>query len=318
MMNNWANISIDVDSLSSIYKGQGCSRADGYTFVEFRSGLGNLSNFFSKYSIHTTMFMVGNDFLYEKNHSAIKEIATNGHEIANHSMTHPQGFRWLPEEEKEKELTAMSDICQEVTGKRPIGFRSPGWNVDDATLTVLNKLGYAYDSSVFPTLLMPLMKFAHWSSMSKQKKQDRTTMGQASYMFSPLSPYHVSNHSLGKRGDNSLIEFPISVSPYLRIPFFATLLLFTGISFYKKLFRSIRAAGLPVHFQMHLSDFIDYNIPELKDQIPGSKKGTYVPQSLRTPLSKKLELFRAMIDLIAQDYNFITLEQWAAKMRTEQ
>jgi hypothetical protein len=316
-MNNWGNISIDVDSLSSIYKGQGCSRPGGYTFVEFRAGLENLSNFFSRYAIKTTMFMVGNDFLNNKNHAAIKEISNNGHEIANHSMTHPQSFRWLSEKEKEIELVAMSDICQEVTGKRPVGFRSPGWNIDDATLPVLNKLRYVYDSSVFPTSFMPLMKFAHWSSMSKQKKQDRTTMGQVSYMFSPLSPYHVSSYSLGKKGNNFLIEFPISVSPYLRIPFFATLLLFTGIGFYRKLYRSIHAAGLPVHFQMHLSDFIDYSIPELKDQMPGNKKGAYIPQSLHTPLSKKLDLFSEMIDLIAEDYTFITLDQWAKKIQVD-
>ena len=151
--------------------------------------------------------------------------------------------------------------------------------------------------------------------MSEQKKHDRTTMGQTSYMFSPLSPYHVSNYSLGKKGSNSLIEFPISVSPYLRIPFFATLLLFTGIGFYKKLYRSIRNAGLPVHFQMHLSDFIDYSIPELKNQMPGNKKGAYIPQSLHTPLSNKLDLFSEMIDLITQDYNLITLDQWAKRIR---
>ena len=316
-MNNWGNISVDVDSLSSIYKGHGCSLPGGYTFVEFRTGLENLSNFFSKYAIKTTMFMVGNDFLYKKNHASIKEIANNGHEIANHSMTHPQGFRWLLEKEKEMELDSMSDICWEVTGKRPVGFRSPGWNIDDATLPVLNKLKYVYDSSVFPTSLMPLMKFAHWSSMSKQKKQDRTTMGQTSYMFSPLSPYHVSDYSLGKRGNNSLIEFPISVSPYLRVPFFATLFLITGIGFYRKLYRSIRAVGLPVHFQMHLSDFIDYSIPELKDQMPGNKKGVYIPQSLHTPLSRKLDLFSELIDLIAPDYSFITLDQWAKRIRSD-
>ncbi len=316
-MNDWGNISIDVDSLSSIYKGQGCSRPGGYTFVEFRSGLENLSDFFSRYAIKTTMFMVGDDFLYEKNQTAIKEISNNGHEIANHSMTHPQGFRWLSKQEKEMELAAMSDICHEVTGKRPIGFRSPGWNIDDATLPVLNKLKYAYDSSVFPTSLMPLMKFTHWSSMSKQKKQDRTTMGQINYMFSPLPPYHVSKHSLGKKGNNSLVEFPISVSPYLRIPFFATLLLFTGLGFFKKLYRLIRVAGLPVHFQMHLSDFIDYSIPELKDQMPGNKQGAYIPQSLNTPLPKKIDLFSKMIELIGQDYNFITLEQWTKRLRMD-
>jgi peptidoglycan/xylan/chitin deacetylase (PgdA/CDA1 family) len=313
-MNRWGNISIDVDSLSSIYKGQGCSRPGGYTFIEFRAGLENLSNFFSRNNIKTTMFMVGNDFLYKKNHAAINNIFDDGHEIANHSMTHPQGFRCLSEREKEKELVSVSDICLDVVGKRPVGFRSPGWNIDDTTLPLLNKLKYKYDSSVFPTSLMPMMKFAHWSSTSKLTKQDRTTMGQIKYIFAPLRPYHVSNDSLGDRGNNTLIEFPVSVTPLLRIPFFATLLLFTGIGFYRTLFRSIRRAGLPVHFQMHLSDFIDYSIPELKNQMPGNNSGAYVPQSLNTPLSKKLDLFSEMIDLIAQDYNFITLDQWANKI----
>lgn len=314
-MSNWGNISIDVDSLSSIYKGQGCSRPGGYTYLEYRMGLENLLNFFSKYQIKTTMFMVGNDFLYNENHSSIRDIANEGHEIANHSMTHPQGFRWLSQSEKEEELSSMSDICFEVTGKRPIGFRSPGWNIDDSALPVLEKLGFKYDSSVFPTLLMPVMKFAHWSSMSKQKKQDRTTMGQINYMFSPIEPYHVSDRSLGKRGNNELVEFPISVSPFLRIPFFATLLLFTGVGFYKKLYRSIQAAGLPIHFQMHLSDFIDYSIPELEDQMPTNKQGAYVPQSLNTPLSKKINLFSEMIEIIGQNYEFITLKQWVENIR---
>ena len=315
-MNRIGSISIDVDSLSSIYKGQGCKRPGGYTFIEYRTGLKNLAEFFSRYKIKTTLFMVGNDFLYEKNHASIKTIANHGHEIANHSMTHPQGFRWLSIKEKEFELVSMSDICHDVLGQRPIGFRAPGWNIDDTTLPLLNKLKYTYDSSVFPTLLMPVMKFAHWSSMSKQKKADRTTMGQIMYLFSPLRPYNVSNHSFGKRGNNSLIEFPISVSPILRIPFFATLLLFSGIGVYKKLYRSIRRKGLPVHFQMHLSDFIDYSIPELKDQMPEINTGAYLPQSLNTPINRKLDLFQEMIELIAQDYNFITLNQWANKIRS--
>lgn len=313
-MKRWGNISIDVDSLSSIYKGQGCTRPGGYTSIEFRTGLDNVSNFFAKYAIKTTMFMVGNDFLHKENQKFIIDVANAGHEIANHSMTHPQGFRWLSEREKEKELVSMSDICQEVIGKRPVGFRSPGWNIDDATLPLLNKLKYKYDSSVFPTSLMPVMKFAHWLSTSKQIKQDRTTMGQIKYIFAPLRPYHVSDYSLGNRGNNALIEFPVSVSPFLRIPFFATLLLFTGIGFYRTLFRSISKAGLPLHFQMHLSDFIDYSLPELKDQMPENNSGAYVPQSLDTPLPKKLDLFREIIDLIAQEYNFITLDQWANKI----
>jgi hypothetical protein len=313
-MKRIGSISIDVDTLSSIYKGQGCRRPGGYTFIEFRTGLENLAKFFSKYRINTTLFMVGNDFLHKDNHSFIKNISDDGHEIANHSMTHPQGFRWLALKEKESELDSMANLCHEIIGRRPVGFRAPGWNIDDATLPLLRKLGYTYDSSVFPTSFMPIMKFAHWSSMSKQEKANRTTMGESKYIFSPLRPYNVSNDSLGKRGGNPIIEFPISVTPILRIPFFATLLLFMGIGFFKILYRSIRMAGLPIHFQMHLSDFIDYSIPELENQKPGMDIGAYIPQSLNTPLSKKLDLFTEFIDMAAQDYEFITLEKWAQKI----
>lgn len=309
-----ANISIDMDTLASIYKGQGCTRPGGYTYIEFRSGVENLLAFFDRVGIKSTMFMVGNDFLYEKNHAAIREIDRSGHEIANHSMRHPQGFRWLSAAEKEREIVEMNTACKSVIGKTPVGFRSPGWNVDDRTIPILNNLGFRYESSVFPTSFMPLLKLSHWLSMSGQPKTARTTMGQSDYMFAPLRPYHVADTSLRRKGNNSLIEFPISVSPLLRIPFFATLLLFSGIGFYRTLYRRIRAAGLPIHFQMHLSDFIDYSLPELNGQMPDASHGTYIPQALHTPLSHKVTIFQEMIEMMAADYDFITLTDWADRM----
>lgn len=313
-MSRTGSISVDVDSLSSIYKGQGCSRLDGYSFIEFRTGIENMLAFFDRFKLKVTMFMVGNDFLHEQNHEAIRAIQNEGHEIANHSMTHPQDFRWLSGEEKRRELNGMGDICETVTGRRPIGFRSPGWNIDDSAIPILNDLNYTYDSSVFPTYLMPLMKFAHWLSMSKQPRGVRTTMGQLDYMFAQKTPYRISDTSLRKTGKNKLFEFPLTVSPILRIPFFATLLLFTGISFYRLLYHSIEAAGLPVHFQMHLSDFIDYSLPELADQMPRINQGVYVPQALNTPLEKKLHVFEDMIALMIRDYSFITLEEWSRRI----
>ena len=314
-MKNLAFVSIDVDSLSSIYKGQGLNRPDGYTYIELRTGLEAILQFFEGYGIKTTLFMVGNDFLHQANHSAIRSIFHSGHEPANHSMTHPQGFRWLNPEEKSKEITAMGDICEEVTGIHPIGFRSPGWNIDDSTLPILKQLGYVYDSSVFPTSLMPLMKFAHWASMSGQPKPNRTTMGMWRYMAAPIAPYHCSQLSLAKRGESGIIEFPVSVTPILRIPFFATMLLFTGIKFYQMLYMNIKRSGLPVHFQMHLSDFVDYSLPELENQMPSTHKGAYVPQALGTPLKKKLDIFKKMMDLMSADYDFITLRERSERMK---
>ncbi len=309
-----ACISIDVDTLSSIYKGQGCTRPGGYTYVELQTGLENLARFFEKWNIETSLFMVGNDFKLAKNRSYIQDIHKAGHEIANHSMSHPQGFRWLSLQEKENEILSMGEICKEVVGEYPVGFRSPGWNTDDTTIPILKKAGYIYESSVFPTSIMPLMKLVHWLNMSKQTKTDRTTMGQMNYMFAPVKPYKTSLHSLSSKGEDGLIEFPVSVSPVLRIPFFATFLLLTGANFNQLLYRQIRKCKMPIHFQMHLSDFVDYDLPELANQIPVSGSGTAVPQALHTPLSKKLELFGQMIELMAADYNFSTLKQWAKRI----
>jgi len=310
-MNIPAAVSIDVDTLSSIYKGQGLERPGGYTFIELRSGLENIQLFFERYRIKTTLFMVGNDFILPSNQTAIKSIIKAGHEPANHSMTHPQGFRWLDPVQKREEIRSMGEICESVTGIRPLGFRSPGWNIDDSTIPLLKDLGYRYDSSVFPTSLMPLMKLAHWASMSGQAKPNRTTMGHWRYMAAPITPYQTSRTSLSSKGENGLVEFPVSVTPFLRLPFFATLLLKTGNTFYKTLYENIKHAGLPVHFQMHLSDFVDYSLPELQDQIPPMGQGAYVPQALATPLKKKLQVFGMMMDIMTSDYNFITLREWS-------
>lgn len=313
-MKNTAAVSIDVDTLSSIYKGQGLNHPGGYTFIELRTGLENIQQFFERYHIRTTLFMVGNDFQLKSNQAAIQFIIKSGHEPANHSMTHPQGFRWLNMDQKREEIRSMGDICESVTGIRPIGFRSPGWNIDNSAIPLLKEMGYRYDSSVFPTSLMPLMKFAHWASMSGQAKPNRTTMGMWRYMTAPITPYQVSQSSLSKKGKSGLIEFPVSVTPFLRLPFFATLLLKAGNKLYKTLYESIKRAGHPLHFQMHLSDFVDYSLPELQDQIPPTRQGAYVPQALATPLKKKLEVFGMMMDLMAADYDFITLNAWSERL----
>ncbi|HEX7555890.1 MAG TPA: hypothetical protein VF338_04645, partial [Leptolinea sp.] len=62
-----AAITMDVDTLESIYKGQGSRRSRGYTHAEMRIGLENFSRFLEPYRAKATLFMVGNDFKYSEN-----------------------------------------------------------------------------------------------------------------------------------------------------------------------------------------------------------------------------------------------------------
>jgi peptidoglycan-N-acetylglucosamine deacetylase len=305
-----AAITMDVDTLESIYKGQGCRRSSGYTHAEMRIGLENFSHFLEPYKANATLFMVGNDFRYPENIAPINAMAEAGNEIANHTLTHAQGFRLLSLAEKELELAGMEELCQQKIGCRPVGFRSPGWNIGDDALPILQRRGYLYDSSVFPTFLTPLLKTMHWYTMRSRAGIERTTLGHMKYMFAPVVPYRTSSTSLSERGDGGLIEFPVTVTPFFRLPFFATFLVSTGMGVFNMSLKAIRQLKRPLQFQFHLSDFVDYDHPDLADQVPIDGQGVYIPHALRMPLANKLAMFQQVMNAIAQDYEFNTLAKW--------
>jgi hypothetical protein len=308
-----AAVSCDVDTLASIYKGYDCRRSGGYTYVEFRMGIESFMRFLEPFGIKATLFMVGKDLLQEQNVPHARAAVAEGHEIANHTLSHVQGFRFLSPEEKEAEIAAMEEVCEEVTGKRPVGFRSPGWNISDDALPILKRRGYLYDSSVFPSSLNPLLKILQWFTVRKMSRKDRSTLGQLGYALAPTCPYRTSENSLGRRGDADFVEFPLTVVPLLRLPFFATFLLATGLQVFKTCFRILKAFKRPIFYQFHLSDFVDYDHPDLLDQVPRAR-GVYVPKALRISLSKKMSVLQPAMEMIASDSAFLRLDGWAHGM----
>ena len=304
-------VSFDIDTLASLYKGRGCHHPGGYTYAELHSGLETIFGFLEPYHTNTTMFMVGQDMALPQNQEVIRTTADLGHEIANHTHSHPQGFRFLPYAEKEKELVLMEEVCFSVIGKRPIGFRAPGWNTNDELVTLLKHHDYVYDSSVFPTYLTPLLKYLHWYTMRSRNKEDRTTLGLLRYMVAPNTPYRTNSRSLLQRGRGGIIEFPITVTPMLRFPFFGTTLLSTPFTVFKASLASLRISKRPIQFQLHLTDFVDFNRFSLYDQISTKGQGQYIPLAMFMPIVKKLEKLRRAMDLLAESYEFMTLAKWA-------
>ena len=194
---------------------------------------------------------------------------------------------------------------------RPMGFRSPGWNMGDDAISILKRRGYTYDSSVHPTYLMPMLKFLHWRTHRHASSAGRTTMGQWNYMFAPIKPYRASGNCLARCGDGGLVEFPVTVVPFVRVPFWATFTLATGFGLFKTSLRILKTVSIPIQYQFHLSDFVDYTHPELADQVPLPSHGVYVPKALRMPLEEKLTVFKRVIDSMVQDYDFVTLAEWS-------
>lgn len=86
-----------------------------------------------------------------------RAIVADGHEIVNHSYTHPdhpelsprRSFRDLSPVERREEIERCHVVCARVLGYEPIGFRTPhfGRAFTSDTYEVLHGLGYRYSSS---------------------------------------------------------------------------------------------------------------------------------------------------------------------------
>lgn len=295
-------ISIDIDTFLSIFKETGLFKED-YDWSDFREGLENIQKFFNRLEVKTTLFCVGQDFCYQPNKHIIQDIHREGHEIANHTMTHAQGLRLLTRQEKEKEISDFEVICKQVIGERPLGFRAPGWNIDKEIFQILADRKYKYDSSIFPTYLMPLMKIFYFIKMRKAKIHNRTTMGELSYMFYPILPHQIKTKQPNKVL-HQIKEFPITVTPILRLPVSATFLFEIGEARFNRWLCAIKDRSIPIQFMFHLFDFIDFNKEIFSEKISKLKK-VYIPQSLKLSYAKKISLVNNAFDFMLKYYQFM-------------
>ena len=92
-----------------------------------------------QYAVKTTFFLVGG--WVDKYPDMVKEIFARGHEIGNHSNTHPQMSK-LGEEGIREELRMMSDKVEKLTGVRPTLFRPPYGDYNDRVIQVARAEGY--------------------------------------------------------------------------------------------------------------------------------------------------------------------------------
>ena len=99
---------------------------------------GTLIEILGRYNITATFFLVG-DWV-EKYPESVKELSDAGHEIMNHSDTHPHMSK-LSREQMRKEIEACNDRIEAITGKRPTLFRAPYGEYCDALIEVLDELG---------------------------------------------------------------------------------------------------------------------------------------------------------------------------------
>ncbi|MEG0995364.1 MAG: polysaccharide deacetylase family protein [Clostridia bacterium] len=91
------------------------------------------------HNVKTTFFLVGS--WVDKFPEMVTEISARGHEIGNHSDTHPH-MSQLGEKAIKDELRMMSDKVETLTDVRPTLFRPPYGDYNDRVVQVARVEGY--------------------------------------------------------------------------------------------------------------------------------------------------------------------------------
>jgi len=120
------------------------ARDDNKIAISFDASWGNantlaLLDLLDQHQIKTTFFLVG--IWVEKYPDLVAEIAKRGHEVMNHSATHPY-FTKISAEKQRQELDTCSDMIEAITGVRPTLFRPPYGDYDSDVVSLARAEGY--------------------------------------------------------------------------------------------------------------------------------------------------------------------------------
>lgn len=94
---------------------------------------------FEEYGVKATFFLCG--YWTDKYPDDVKLIAEAGHEIGNHSATHPH-MNSISKEQMKKETVDYDDKIEKLTGQRCKLFRAPFGEYNDTVITTMRSLGY--------------------------------------------------------------------------------------------------------------------------------------------------------------------------------
>jgi polysaccharide deacetylase family protein (PEP-CTERM system associated) len=101
-------------------------------------------------SVHGTFFVLG--WVAERYANLVREIQSEGHEIACHGYSHSVIYKQTPELFRDETQRARK-LLEDITGAPVVGYRAASFSITKDTLWALDVLaetGFLYDSSIFP------------------------------------------------------------------------------------------------------------------------------------------------------------------------
>ncbi|MBN1902799.1 polysaccharide deacetylase family protein [Candidatus Sumerlaeota bacterium] len=293
-----AFIQIDLDGVWAVRR---CYGLDEGEYLEndpvYEEGIPRFLEILDRKDIKATFFVVGRDALIPKKKEIIWKILKAGHEVGNHSFNHTLGLTRLSDSEIREDIAKTQEALIEAarsqgypSGWRPVGFRAPGYDIDIRILRILKEMGFLYDASLFPTYWGFLMRLID-GYISGRFFSGKRQYGSFRNGFQSLAPHEIE-------GIKGLYEIPVSVSPYLRLPFHFGISCIKGFSYFRRIAERFKKKGIPLLYLFHGVDFVDTENIQL---LPGKRGQKFFSISYQS----RLKMVEGILDYIRENFTII-------------
>lgn len=251
--------------------------------------LPRFAELFAKHGVRATFFVVGRDLEDDRvGRDLLERLAADGHELANHSFSHPYDLVRLGGATIAQEIDRAHAAIASAAGAPPVGFRCPGYEVTDEVIALLCDRSYAYDSSAFPSIPYYTAKAAVMGAMRLAGRRSGSILGSPKVLRAPTAPYHPAEGDAYARGDRPILELPMSVTPWLRLPVIGTSVVAAPEPLRRRIVASAMRTPL-FNFELHGIDLADAEADGFPPQLIAMQP------DLRVTLARKLAALEATL-----------------------
>lgn len=285
------SVSVDLDSIACYYRihALGDAPPEDIRHSVLRLCLPRFGELFARQGVRATFFVVGEDLDADpEGRALLARLAQDGHELASHTYSHPYDLVRLSPARIAEEIDKAHAVIGETAGTAPVGFRAPGYEITETVLQTLVDRGYAYDSSVFPAVPYYLAKAAVMAGMRVLGRKSGSILGSPRVLRAPTDPYRPDLGSVYQPGSSPIVELPITVLPWTRIPVIGTAIVMAPEMLRQRLVAS--ALRLPFfNFELHGIDLADASGDAMPQDLISKQP------DLGRPLWKKLAALEATL-----------------------
>jgi hypothetical protein len=292
-----ASLSLDLDNKWSYMKTHGDSAWESFpSYLPLL--VPRVLDLLEERGLQITFFIVGQDAALPQHAGLLGEISKRGHEIGNHSHYHEPWMHRRGIAAIEDELARADEAIEQATGKRPRGFRGPGFTRSNEILEVLRRRGFLYDASSLPTFIGPLARAYYFRSTAlspSQRAEREDLFGGFGDGFRRNRPHTIA------LPNGPIAEIPVTTFPIFRVPIHISYVLYLAavspklaLAYFRAAMLACKLTGTEPSILLHPLDFLSGDeAPELRF-FPGMSMKPHVKQQV---LLESIDVLRKEFDV---------------------